>query len=326
MTVIKMSFSKETKSEMCRAGVSADSCRHSLVYGMVLFSRVFSPSAVSLTTESSSVATLYSSMLSSLTSVIVDTSVALTRRGSDRSLYNISVPDTGDCEKIFDFFGHEKKALNLRLNRSNIEDESDLSYFIRGAFLVCGNVTDPEKDYHLEYVVPFKNLAGDLSRIISETGIISAQPRIVMRKGSYVVYIKGSDSIADMLTYMGAPMASLEVVQKKIYRSVRNKVNRKINSETANLKKTADAAAKQLRAIEVIRKKRGLGYLSDELRELAELREENPEYNLRELGEALSVPISRSGVNHRLKRLIEIAGELKEEDKRINAEESQKEY
>ena len=105
-------------------------------------------------------------------------------------------------------------------------------------------------------------------------------------------------------------MASLEIVQQRIYRSLRNKVNRKINSETANSNKTAAAAAKQIRAIERIEKKRGLSSLPDELRELARLRLDNPEYNLRELGEALSTPISRSGVNHRLQRLIEISEEL----------------
>ena len=146
--------------------------------------------------------------------------------------------------------------------------------------------------------------------MLSETGIITTEPNVVRRKGSYVVYIKGSDNIADLLTYMGAPMSSLELVQRKIYKSVRNKVNRQINSETANSNKTAAAAAKQIIAIEKIKNTKGLEYLSDDLRELALLRLENPEYNLRELGEALSSPISRSGVNHRLMRIIEISQEL----------------
>ena len=105
-------------------------------------------------------------------------------------------------------------------------------------------------------------------------------------------------------------MAALELMQKKIFKSVRNKVNRQINSETANSNKTALASAKQIAAIEKIRKNKGLDYLSDELRELAQLRLDNPEFNLRELGEALSTPISRSGVNHRLTRLMEIAETL----------------
>ena len=153
-------------------------------------------------------------------------------------------------------------------------------------------------------------LAGDLCRIISETGLVRNEPKAVRRKGSYVVYIKESDVIADLLTYMGAQMSALEIMQRMIYRSIRNKVNRQINSETANSNKTAAAAAKQIAAIEKIEKLKGLNYLSEDLQELARLRLENPEYNLRELGEALNSPISRSGVNHRLMRIIEIAQQL----------------
>ena len=158
--------------------------------------------------------------------------------------------------------------------------------------------------------MPHKNLASDLMRIISEVEQISAEPHMVNRKGSYIVYLKGSEEIQDMLTLMGAPMSALNIIQNKMVKSVRNRVNRKINSETANLNKTAAASARQLRAIELIRDKRGLNSLPDELRELAQLRLDNPEFNLRELGEALSEPISRSGVNHRLQKLLSIAEEL----------------
>ena len=177
-------------------------------------------------------------------------------------------------------------------------------------FLVCGNVTDPDKDYHLEFVVPHKNLAADLEKLISDIEEIDTEPHTVYRKGSYVVYIKGSDNIEDMLAYIGAGMSSLSIIQSKIFKSVRNRINRKINSETANINKTAEASARQLKAIEIISEKRGLDSLPDELKELAELRMENPEYNLRELGASLSKPLSRSGVNHRLNKLIMISEEL----------------
>ncbi|MBR2177305.1 MAG: DNA-binding protein WhiA [Clostridia bacterium] len=307
-----MSFSKETKNELCSSPAARSVYRHSLVYGMVLFSKIFSQSVLSFTTECKSAAMLYSEQISALTMTIVDMSVKLTHRGGENRIYNLSVPDSGDCAKIYDFFGHVPSAPSLRINRSNIDDDECLAYFLRGAFIVCGNVTDPEKDYHLEFVVPHMNLANDLSRIISEIEVIKADPKVVKRKGSYIVYIKGSDCIADMLAYIGAPMASLEVVQQQIYRSLRNRVNRQINSETANSNKTAAAAARQLQAIEIIQKERGLSYLSDDLRALAQLRIDNPEYNLRELGAALDPPISRSGVNHRLMRIMEIAKELSE--------------
>lgn len=304
-----MSFSKETKKELCAEMPVSDRSMQAFVYGMVLFSRIFSSRAISFTTESRAAATAYSSALSSMTGVIVDMRSALTRRRGENSMFSLTVPDSNDCGRIFDFFGHDEKAANLRINRANIDSDEELPYFIRGAFLVCGSVTDPEKDYHMEFVVPHMNLAKDLSRIIGEIELISCKAQMVCRKGSYVVYIKGSDSIADMLAYMGAPMASLELIQQKIYRSVRNKANRQRNSDVANSNKTASAAAKQLAAILKIRQTMGLEALTAELRELALLREEHPEYNLRELGESLSTPISRSGVNHRLMRLMEIAEE-----------------
>ena len=305
-----MSFSKDTKKELCTAEVGSDEEMRAMVYGMVLFTKVFTPSAINFSTECHAAASYYSERVSSFASVITDIAVTLTKKGSEGKIFNIRIPDQNDCSRIFELFGHSPDAPNLRINRSNMEEENSFPFFIRGAFLVCGNVTDPEKDYHLEFAVPHMKLAGDLSRVLSETGIITTEPNVVRRKGSYVVYIKGSDNIADLLTYMGAPMSSLELVQRKIYKSVRNKVNRQINSETANSNKTAAAAAKQIIAIEKIINTKGLEYLSDDLRELALLRLENPEYNLRELGEALSSPISRSGVNHRLMRIIEISQEL----------------
>ncbi len=306
---MEMSFSKETKRELCSEMPSSDKAMQAFVYGMVLFSKVFSYGAVSFATESRPAATAYSAALSSLTGVIVDTRTVLTRRRGESRMYTLTVPDSSDCARVFDHFGHDDKAASLRINRANIDSEEELPFFLRGAFLVCGSVTDPEKDYHMEFVVPHMNLAKDLSRLIGEIEIISCQANMVRRKGSYVVYIKGSDSIADMLAYMGAPMASLEIIQQKIYRSVRNKANRQRNSDVANSNKTASAAAKQLAAILKIRQTMGLEALTAELRELALLREEHPEYNLRELGESLSTPISRSGVNHRLNRLMEIAEE-----------------
>ena len=305
-----MSFSKDTKKEMCSIEAGSEEEKKALIYGMLLFSKVFSPDAVSFTTECHDAAVYYSQLVSSLTSVIVETSVSLTRKGADGKSCSLTIPDSADCRRLFDYFGHDANSLSLRINRSNIDEEGALPFFLRGAFLVCGNVSDPGKDYHLEFAVPHMNLAKDLARVISETEVLSAEPKTVRRKGSYVVYIKESDSIADILTYMGAQMASLEIMQKKIYKSVRNKVNRQINSETANSNKTALASAKQLSAIKKKKKTKGMSYLSDDLRELAQLRIDNPEFNLRELGEALSTPISRSGVNHRLMRIMEIAENL----------------
>ncbi len=308
-----MSFSKETKSELCNANIFKKEQKIAQVYGMVLFSKMFSNNNISFSTESRPVAVLYAQELSSLTNTIVDLNVKLTRRCGETAFYILSVPDTNDCSKIFDFFGHSKNQINLRINRANIDDDECIKYFLRGVFLVCGNVTSPTKEYHLEFVVPHKKLAYDLETIISEIREIDIHPKTVQRKGSYVVYIKGCENVTDMITYIGGQMSAIEVIQNNIYKSVRNNVNRKTNSETANLKRTALASAKQLEAINIIESQKGLGYLPEELREIAQIRLEYPEYNLREIGAALQVPISRSGVNHRIQRILKIADELSEQ-------------
>ena len=305
-----MSFSKETKSELCNANIFKKEEKIAQVYGMVLFSRIFSENNISLSTESHSVAVLYANELSALTNTIVDLNVKLTRRGGEKNIYTLSVPDTNDCKKIFDFFGHSKDQINLRINRANIDDDECIRYFLRGAFLACGNVTSPTKDYHLEFVVPYKKLASDLETIISEIREIDIHPKTIQRKGNYIVYIKECENIIDILAYIGGQMSAIEIIQNNIYKSVRNDINRKINSETANLKRTALASALQIKAIKKKKKKKGLGYLPETLREVAQIRLEYPEYNLREIGTALQVPISRSGVNHRMQRILQIADEL----------------
>ena len=136
-------------------------------------------------------------------------------------------------------------------------------------------------------------------------------PKVITRSSNYVIYFKDSEAIEDILTVMGAVNSCLELMGVKMYKDVRNNVNRKLNFESANLDKTVYAAAKQVEAILHIKNTVGFSYLTEELREVAELRLENPEMSLRELGGSLREPISRSGVNHRLNKLCSIAAAIK---------------
>lgn len=307
-----MSFSKNVKAELCKIENQSLHQIKAQAYGMSLFSRVFSKDDFLLATESLSVARCFSELITILTETAVDVTVPLGRNNSKEKLYTVSCPDGLSRETLFNIFGHTKNETVLRINRANLDDEACFSAFLRGAFLACGSVTDPQKDYHLEFVSSHMNISNDLAYLISEIDELSnVAPKTINRKGNFIVYIKGSEGIADMLTLMGAQMSSLEFIQEKILKSVRNNVNRKINSETANSNKTAAASAKQLKAIETIKNKKGLESLPSELYELALARIENPEYNLRELGAILSPPISRSGVNHRMMRILEIADEIK---------------
>ena len=196
--------------------------------------------------------------------------------------------------------------MNHRINRAITADENCASAFLRGAFLSCGSINNPEKDYHLEYSVPYKYLCNDLLKVIEDVEQLDFSFKLVERKGSYIAYLKDSENISDFLAFINAPLAAMEIMNTKILKEYRNNANRKVNSEVANIKKTIAASMEQISAIEKIRDTMGLESLNDDLKELAQLRLDNPDLSLRALGEMLVPPISRSGVNHRMKKLLEI--------------------
>ena len=205
------------------------------------------------------------------------------------------------------YFGHSPNELSLRINRANLSDDCCFGAFIRGAFFSCGTVTSPEKNYHLEFVVPHLKLSLDMIKLLDE---VKLNPKHIVRNGNHIVYFKDSESIEDLLTLMGATNASLELMGIKMQKNMINSVNRKVNFEVANLSRTVEASIQQINAINLIDNNVGLGHLPAALRDVAFLRRDNPEISLKELGELVSPSISRSGVNHRLKRIVEIAEEL----------------
>lgn len=305
-----MSFSQEVKSELAGVECKTISEMKAQAYGMTIFSKLQRSDKVLFATESSMIARTYSMLMTLITGSIFDVNIPLNRKSLRDKQITVTSPDFPSRNILLKFFGHSSDELSLHINRANFDSEESFPSFLRGAFLSYGNVTDPQKDYHLEFVSPFQNLAKDLSYLIEEIEQLAVKPKIINRKGSFIVYLKDSDGISDLLTLIGAQMSALQIIQEKMLKSVRNTVNRKINSETANSNKTAKASAKQLLAIDKIKKKRGLESLPNDLYELAILRVENPESSLRELGEMLSPPISRSGVNHRIERIMELAEEL----------------
>ena len=180
--------------------------------------------------------------------------------------------------------------------------------FLRGAFLCAGSVNDPHGAYHLEIVCKNEEEAGELLHLMQ--GFVP-DTKAIPRKGRYICYIKEAEGITDLLNVMGAMVSQMEFVNTMILKDVRNDLNRKVNCETANLNKTVSAAVKQIKDIELIRDVKGLAFLKDSLREVAELRLENPDMSLKGLGELLEPPLGRSGVNHRLKAIEAIAEEIR---------------
>ena len=181
--------------------------------------------------------------------------------------------------------------------------------FLRGIFMAAGSVTNPEKAYHLEIAVLSGSLAEQIKEIIA---CFDIDAKVIMRKKYYVVYIKEGAQIVDFLNVIGAHIALMNYENVRIVKEVRNSVNRQVNCETANISKTVNAAARQIEDIEYIRQNMGFGKLSDGLREIAELRLEYPDSSLSELGEMLERPIGKSGVNHRLRKLSNIANQIRD--------------
>lgn len=305
-----MSFSSDTKKELCKNPYDKLTDLQAECYGLLLFAKTFKENEILLNTENSFVANRFSELLTARFQIIVEKRASLTGKRRGTHLFTTFVPDTADCKHIFTELGHRKQDISLHINRANLEDESSVSSFLRGVFLCCGSVINPAKDYHLEFTIPYKNLCGDLVKLISEVSEFTHVPKIVPRKGAYIAYLKDSEQIADLLAFMGAPISSMAIMQEKIVKEIRNDTNRRTNSEVANIKKTISAAMAQIEAIKCIQEKQGLAALPEELEVLAKLRLENPDLSLRDLGQALTPPLSRSGVNHRMKRILDYAEKL----------------
>lgn len=209
------------------------------------------------------------------------------------------------------FFTLLKKTDNVRKDvvyLSDIERLCCKRAFLRGAFLCVGSVSDPEKSNHLEFVCTSEEMSELLKAYMSEFEIIA---KTVMRKKYFVVYIKDGEEIVDLLNVMGAHVSLMEFENQRILKEISNSVNRRVNCETANIVKTVNAATKQVEDIILIRDTCGLGGLPKNLREMAQVRIDYPEASLKELGSYLDPPVGKSGVNHRLRRLSEMAEKLR---------------
>lgn len=301
-----MSFCGNVKTELAGLVPDKPCCRGAQAYGMLEFGHAFTAREISLQTEQTAVADLYSRLVAEVCGVAPPTESTVRRRSLLQTRRFLSADDR---RRILERFGHSTGDVSVRLNRANLDCERCARALLRGAFLACGAVTDPQHDYHLEFSVPHYNLSRDLLALLGEVGI---HAKSVTRSGSYVVYIKESERIEDCLTYLGAQRAALEMMNVKMVKSIRNETNRRFNCENANIDKTVAAAGEQIDALRRIERQCGLSALPEPLQELARVRLENPDMSLRELGETMNPPLSRSGVNHRLQKILDFAANLSE--------------
>ena len=180
--------------------------------------------------------------------------------------------------------------------------------FIRGTYLAIGSMSNPEKGYHMEFVFDHEDMAEEFIQILKT---FSIGAKMVLRKKNYVVYIKDGEEIVDMLNIMGAHISLMNLENTRIMKDMRNSINRRVNCETANIAKTVNAATKQVEDIMLIQKLYGLHRLPDNLRQVAEVRLAYPEASLVELSQLMDPPVGKSGVNHRLRKLSELAERLR---------------
>lgn len=293
-----MSFTGEVKRELAGLEFSSECCKRAFAYGFLLYGKSFTARSVSCSTDYGEVMDTFQRTMEE--TVGVETVVTRLKSGK----YVLKVATAEGRRRAIEYFDHAVNSVSLRINRGVLEEDECYGAFLRGVFLSCGSIANPDKGYHLEFVIPYQNLSLDLLKILTDYGL---KAKHIIRTYSHVIYLKESESIEDLLTLMGAVNSSLELMGIKIQKNVRNKINRQMNFESANMSRSIEAGLAQVEAIEIIERKQGLDSLSDELKEVAILRRENPDMSLKQLGENLRIPISRSGVNHRLMKIIEIA-------------------
>lgn len=313
-----MSFSGEVKEELSRQFQKSRHCQIAEIAAILGFAgKLEADSALRVYTENISLARKYFMLMKK--TFHADMKIAVRQGGylQKSRIFVISLTDRQEVNKVLqavkwqDESGRDIRGKELTDGRL-IQNGCCRRAFIRGAFLSAGSMSDPEKSYHFEIVCTSEEKAQQLMEIINSFEI---DAKIVTRKKNYVVYVKEGAQIVDMLNIMEAHVALMNLENVRILKEMRNSVNRQVNCETANINKTVNAAVKQIQDINYIQETVGLDSLPENLQEIAEIRLKYPEAPLKELGTFLEPAVGKSGVNHRLRRLCEIAEELREKAK-----------
>ncbi|MGM9668421.1 MAG: DNA-binding protein WhiA [Faecousia sp.] len=300
-----MSFSGNAKAEICKIPIQRKCCALAESFGILLYCNTFSGEMLKIVTESRELASRLPKLFQRAFAVNFD-----------------QLPEqTGPGKRVFLITGREKlktimsacgfdpaDTLSLHVNLSVLEDDCCKAAFLRGAFLAGGSVTDPEKTYHMELATVHQSVARETYALMQE--LLHFYPKTAQRGGAAVIYLKQSERIADLLTFLGAPIASMGIMETRLEKEFKNNINRRVNCDDANLTKVVDAAQEQLAAIRALRRSGRLDSLPPKLLQAALARESNPEASLTELAALMEPPISKPAMNHRLQKLQEIAKEV----------------
>ena len=295
-----MSFSGDVKTELCRASLDRPCCARAEAYGALLYGNTFTSREVRLITESESFASRLPLLLDRAFGLQFD---RLPGNGERKYVFHLA--DKGKIHRIIDAFGFDsRQSPVLHINFGLLEEECCRAAFLRGAFLAGGSVTEPAKGYHLELATSHAQASRELLALLTDMG---RQPRHALRNSSQVIYFKNSEQIEELLTLMGAPVSAMELMNAKAEKELRNGVNRRVNCEAANLDKAVDAAQEQLEAIRRLYELDRVEGLNAALKETIVLRETYPELTLSQLAEEFEPPITKSCLNHRMRKLMELS-------------------
>ena len=300
-----MSFSAAAKGEICKILPQKHCCAVAQCFGILLFCNTFSAESVKIITESREFARLLPRLFKKAFNLTFD---LLPDSEEDRKqVFGITDPQKIGC--IMETYGFDPRdTLSLHVNLPIVEEECCRASFFRGAFLAGGSVTAPCKGYHMELSTIHQSVARESEYLLRD--IMGFPPKLAARAGTQVLYIKMSEQISDLLTYLGAPVAAMGIMEARLEKELNNKVNRRCNCDDANISKVVEAAQEQLAAIRILRTSGTLEQLPQKLQQAAQAREAHPASSLTELAEMMEPSITKPAMSHRLKRLVELSREV----------------
>ena len=297
------SFSAAAKAEICKIYPQRQCCALAQCFGILLYCNSFSPDAVRIITECREFVSILPKLFKKAFGITFDQTPE-TETG--KMVFAITDPDK--LEKLFDAYGfHRGQTVSLHVNLPVLEEECCKAAFLRGAFLAGGSVTDPEKSYHMELSTTHGSVARESFALMGD--LLPFYPKLATRGGGHVLYLKQSDLICDLLTFLGAPIAAMGIMEAKLEKEIKNKVNRRCNCDDANISKVVEAAQEELAAIRHLKDIGLFEKLPLKLQQAAIARENNPEASLTELAAMMEPPISKPAMNHRLQKLMEYSKE-----------------
>lgn len=299
-----MSFASSVKDELCKISVNKDCCKVSELYGILLMSQVFSHTHIKISAENQNIIKRIQFLFKKNLNINIDFE-------TKNSKTVIEIDNPIELENIFELFGYDHKYyINHSLNRNVVDEDCCAIAFLRGAFLSSGSINQPDKKSHMEISTSHQTLSREIMSLMLDFEI---KPKITKRNNHSVIYFKDGIEIEDFLTRLGASNSAMQVMEAKALKEIRNSVNRRVNCETANISKTIDAGMKQIKMINTAVEAQGMDIFPENLYETIQLRIENPDLSLVELGDIHSISISKSAVNHRMRKILDIAKRSQDE-------------